>query len=179
MTDAAIVTGAAGAIGQAIVGRLADAGFPVLLVDRDEAVHDLAAQLGDDRAAACAADLGGEDPAKAVVAALDERGWRPRVLVNNAGINRDARAAKMEEADFAAVIRVDLVGPARLAEELRPHMPDGSAIGSPPGRRSAASARATTSPPRRGSSASRDAWPNAGRHRSGSMRWRPGWSTRR
>jgi 3-oxoacyl-[acyl-carrier protein] reductase len=130
MSDAAVVTGAAGALGRAIARRLAREGLVLLLVDRDEAVAAVAQELAADgtTAAACTADLGAPEPAPPIIAVLDERGWRPRVLVNNAGINRDARAAKMSEDDFAAVIRVDLLGPARLADALRPRIPDGGAV---------------------------------------------------
>ena len=130
MSDAAVITGAAGALGTAIARRLARADLAVLLVDRDESVGALAAELAAEGAAAapCTVDLGGGEPSAPVLAALGEHGWRPRLLVNNAGINRDARAAKMSEHDFAAVIRVDLLAPARLAEALRPQIPDGGAV---------------------------------------------------
>ena len=50
---------------------------------------------------AVVADL--TDPAgcAAVADALRARGWTPSVLVNNAGINRDARAESMTDEDFA------------------------------------------------------------------------------
>jgi 3-oxoacyl-[acyl-carrier protein] reductase len=130
MSDAAVVTGAAGALGRAIARRLARDGLAVLLVDRDESVGAVAAELaaGGAAAAPCPADLGAPEPSAPVLAALDEHGWQPRVLVNNAGINRDARAARMSEREFAAVIRVDLLAPARLAQALRPRIPDGGAV---------------------------------------------------
>jgi NAD(P)-dependent dehydrogenase (short-subunit alcohol dehydrogenase family) len=126
VTDAAVITGAAGALGRAFAARLGREGLGLLLVDRDPRVAAVADGLGG--AVPCVADLAAADAATPVVAALDDHGWRPRVLVNNAGINRDARAMKMTEEDFAAVIRVDLVGPARLTEALRPYMPEGSAV---------------------------------------------------
>jgi NAD(P)-dependent dehydrogenase (short-subunit alcohol dehydrogenase family) len=125
VTAAAIVTGGAGALGRAIGGRLREAG-EVLLVDLDEAgLRDVADRLG---AAHLALDLVAPGAPNRIQHALQRRGWEPRVLVNNAGINRDARATEMSDDDFRAVVHVDLVAPARLALGLRPHMPAGSAI---------------------------------------------------
>jgi len=128
--DAAVVTGAARALGRAIAERLAQDDLAVLLIDRDERVHGIADELAAEgaRAAACVVDLGASDPASPIAEALDDHRWRPWVLVNNAGINRDARAAKMTDDAFASVIRVDLLGPARLAEALHPLITRGGAI---------------------------------------------------
>jgi NAD(P)-dependent dehydrogenase (short-subunit alcohol dehydrogenase family) len=51
-----------------------------------------------------------------------------RALVNNAGITRDARIGKMAEADFRAVIRVNLGGAYLLTRELLDAFADGGAI---------------------------------------------------
>jgi NAD(P)-dependent dehydrogenase (short-subunit alcohol dehydrogenase family) len=50
------------------------------------------------------------------------------VLVNNAGITRDARADAMDVDDFRLVVRVNLVAPLRLAEAVADRLPDGGAI---------------------------------------------------
>jgi 3-oxoacyl-[acyl-carrier protein] reductase len=130
VTAAAVVTGGAGALGRAIAERLGRDGLAVLLVDLDERSTHAAVTLADGGvpAAGCSADLSDRAAPKRVLAALQERGWTPRVLVNNAGINRDARATRMTDPEFATVVRVDLVGPARLADALRPRMPDGGAV---------------------------------------------------
>jgi NAD(P)-dependent dehydrogenase (short-subunit alcohol dehydrogenase family) len=122
---AAIVTGGAGALGRAIGERLKALG-EVLLVDLDE--ERLAGVARDLGAAHLALDLAAADAPERVLAALAGRGWEPRVLVNNAGINRDARATKMTDDDFRAVVRVDLVAPARLALGIQPHMRPGAAV---------------------------------------------------
>lgn len=126
MSAVAVVTGGAGALGRAIARRLARDGMALLLVDRDEGVHEAADAL-DGLARACVADLADERGTDVVIAAVRELGG-PRVLVNNAGINRDARALEMGAEDFAAVVRVDLVAPARLAQALEPQLEDGGAI---------------------------------------------------
>ena len=50
------------------------------------------------------------------------------MLVNNAGITRDARATKMEESAFAAVIEINLVAAMRLTLALEPRYRDGAAV---------------------------------------------------
>jgi NAD(P)-dependent dehydrogenase (short-subunit alcohol dehydrogenase family) len=52
----------------------------------------------------------------------------PSVLVNNAGITRDARADAMDVDDFRLVVRVNLVAPLRLAEAVADQLPDGGTI---------------------------------------------------
>ena len=118
----AIVTGAAGGLGGRIGERLADAGHDLLLVDLDPAVEEAAAARG---ARAVVADLTKPEGVEAVVAAAGEE---VAVLVNNAGITRDARATKMTEADFAAVIEINLVAAMRLTLALEPHYRDGAAV---------------------------------------------------
>jgi NAD(P)-dependent dehydrogenase (short-subunit alcohol dehydrogenase family) len=118
----AIVTGAAGGLGGRIAERLAAAGHELLLVDLDPAVEEVAAAA---RARSVVADL---TKAEGVAAVLDAAGDDVAVLVNNAGITRDARAAKMEEAAFAAVIEINLVAAMRLTLALEPRYRDGAAV---------------------------------------------------
>jgi NAD(P)-dependent dehydrogenase (short-subunit alcohol dehydrogenase family) len=118
----AIVTGAAGGLGGRIGERLAAAGHELLLVDLDPAVAEVAAAQG---ARAVSADLTKADGVEAVVAAA---GDDVAVLVNNAGITRDARATKMSEADFSAVIEINLVAAMRLTLALEPRYRDGAAV---------------------------------------------------
>ncbi len=118
----AIVTGAAGGLGGRIGERLAEAGHDLVLVDLDPAVEEVAAAAG---AGAVVADLTKADGVDAV---LDAAGDDVAVLVNNAGITRDARAVKMSEADFAAVIEVNLVAAMRLTLALEPRYRDGAAV---------------------------------------------------
>jgi NAD(P)-dependent dehydrogenase (short-subunit alcohol dehydrogenase family) len=118
----AIVTGAAGGLGGRIGERLAGAGHELLLVDLDPAVEDVAAGQG---ARAVVADLTAPEGVEAVLAAA---GNDVAVLVNNAGITRDARAVKMSEEDFAAVIEVNLVAAMRLTLALEPRYREGAAV---------------------------------------------------
>jgi NAD(P)-dependent dehydrogenase (short-subunit alcohol dehydrogenase family) len=122
MAGTAIVTGAAGGLGGRIGERLAAAGHELLLVDLDPAVADVGAAAG---ARAVVADLTKADGVDAV---LDAAGDDVAVLVNNAGITSDARATKMSEADFAAVIEINLVAAMRLTLALEPRYRDGAAV---------------------------------------------------
>jgi 3-oxoacyl-[acyl-carrier protein] reductase len=118
----AIVTGAAGGLGGRIGERLAAAGHELLLVDLDPAVEEVAAAAG---ARAVVGDLTKVEGVAAVVAAAGED---VAVLVNNAGITRDARATKMSEADFRAVIEINLVAAMRLTLALEERYSDGASV---------------------------------------------------
>jgi 3-oxoacyl-[acyl-carrier protein] reductase len=118
----AVITGAAGSLGDAIARRLALDRFELLLVDRAESLDARASELG---ASACRADITSPTGLDAVANATS---GRVDCLINNAGINRDGRATKMTDEDFLAVIGVDLVAPARLAERLRPALSGGSVV---------------------------------------------------
>jgi NAD(P)-dependent dehydrogenase (short-subunit alcohol dehydrogenase family) len=132
VSDAAIITGAAGSLGRSIAARVARDVGCVLLVDLpsdalDGAADELRAGF-DGVVSTVGCDITAADAPEAIMGELRAQGAVPRILVNNAGINRDARAVKMTEEQFRAVVRVDLIAPARLAQELAPEMPDGSAI---------------------------------------------------
>lgn len=111
----ALVTGASGGIGAAIARALHAQGAAVALSGtRRDVLEALAAELGE-RAHACPADL--RDPAASdpLVAAAEAAAGPLFILVNNAGLTRDGLAMRMKDADFAAVLEVDLAAPFRLA----------------------------------------------------------------
>jgi 3-oxoacyl-[acyl-carrier protein] reductase len=126
----AVVTGAAGSLGRAIARRLAGDGHRLLLVDVADGVRAVAEEMRRDSHAAesCIADLGVPEGSAAVSAAVGQADAELSVLVNNAGVNRDARAGKMTEREFRMVVRIDLIGPARLSLALRDQMADGGSI---------------------------------------------------
>ncbi|MER7049135.1 1,6-dihydroxycyclohexa-2,4-diene-1-carboxylate dehydrogenase [Streptomyces jumonjinensis] len=78
----AVVTGAAQGIGLAVARRLAAESADVVLVDRSETVHEIAAELGG---LAVVADLERYEGAEAAVAAAHARHGRIDCLVNNVG----------------------------------------------------------------------------------------------
>jgi NAD(P)-dependent dehydrogenase (short-subunit alcohol dehydrogenase family) len=119
----AIVTGAAGAIGRAVAARLAADGRRLVLVDMAEDVEDVAAGLPG--AVGCVADITAPGAAERIAEAAGEP---PALLVNNAGVTRDGRAARLTAEDFRAVVRVNLAAPLRLALDLAGRLADGGAI---------------------------------------------------
>ena len=126
MSEAAVVTGAARGLGRAIATRLATDGGRVILVDVDPSVQEAEIAGEGAQATAVVADItepAGRDAVRAAVA-----DGPLHALVNNAGILRDNRIVKMQEADFLAVIRVNLGGAHELTRALLDVLAEGSAI---------------------------------------------------
>ncbi|KKX31595.1 2-dehydro-3-deoxy-D-gluconate 5-dehydrogenase KduD [Rhizobium sp. LC145] len=106
----AIVTGANTGLGQAIAVALAGAGADVALVGRSsmaETEAAIAAQ-GRGRSHMIKADLSTIEPAGEVIDAALAWTGRADILVNNAGIIRRADAIDFTEADWDAVMDVNL-----------------------------------------------------------------------
>jgi len=109
----AVVTGAARGIGRAIAERLAAAGAEVFVADRDEAEGEVTAKaIAAAGGKARFVKLDVTDPAMIVeaVEAIYRQHGRVDVLVNNAGIVRNAPATEMSFDDWKAVIDIDLGG---------------------------------------------------------------------
>ncbi len=112
---AALVTGATGGIGAATARALHARGARVALTGRRAAELDaLAAELGG-RALAVPADLADPAAPAALVERVESGFGALDILVNNAGLTRDMLALRMGDADWAAVLEVDLTAPFRLA----------------------------------------------------------------
>ena len=111
----ALVTGASGGIGAAIARALHAQGAVVALSGtRRDALDTLAAELGE-RAHVCTADLRDASEPDALIAASEQAAGPLHILVNNAGMTRDMLALRMRDADWQAVLDVDLSAPFRLA----------------------------------------------------------------
>ena len=103
-----IVTGGAQGIGEACVRRFAREGAQVVIADIDDARGAaLAAELGG---VYLHCDVGNKAQVDALVAQAMAAHGRIDVLVNNAGIFKAADFLDMTEADFDAVLRVNLKG---------------------------------------------------------------------
>jgi 3-oxoacyl-[acyl-carrier protein] reductase len=111
----ALVTGASGGIGAAIARTLHAQGAAVVLSGtRRQALDALAGELGE-RGFVCPADLAQPDQAEALIEAAEQAAGPLAILVNNAGLTRDTLALRMSDADWAAVLELDLSAPFRLA----------------------------------------------------------------
>jgi NAD(P)-dependent dehydrogenase (short-subunit alcohol dehydrogenase family) len=109
----AIVTGAARGIGQACAQRFAAEGARVVLADilQDEgeaSAEAIRAAGGEASFVAC--DTGDASQARALIDTTVSRHGGLDVLVNNAGISTIADFLEVTEADFDAVLRVNLKG---------------------------------------------------------------------
>ncbi|MGA8543815.1 MAG: 3-oxoacyl-ACP reductase FabG [Mycobacterium sp.] len=108
----AVITGGAQGLGFAIAARFVAEGARVVLGDVNlEATEAAATQLGgDDVAAAVRCDVTSGADVDALVASAVDRFGGLDVMVNNAGITRDATMRKMTEEEFDQVIAVHLKG---------------------------------------------------------------------
>lgn len=106
----AIVTGAAQGIGLEIARVLHAGGASVVLADLDAAAATAAAASLGDGALGVGTDVTDESDVDTLVARTIERFGRLDVMVNNAGITRDASLKKMTVDNFDAVITVHLRG---------------------------------------------------------------------
>ncbi|HEU4749442.1 MAG TPA: SDR family oxidoreductase [Acidimicrobiia bacterium] len=125
----AVVTGAAGGIGQALCRRLAEAGHAVVAVDFSPRLEDVVAGLESNgvNVQPVQADLTTAAGVEEVAKVTQAMGGL-EVLVNNAGITRDSRLVNLGEDDFEAVIAVNLGAAYRLTLALIPQLPIGSIV---------------------------------------------------
>ncbi|MFF7864956.1 2,3-dihydro-2,3-dihydroxybenzoate dehydrogenase [Streptomyces qaidamensis] len=109
----ALVTGAAGGIGGAVVRALAEQGTAVAAVDRDEgALHRCVAELSGSGlpVTACPADVTDADEVEAAVATAEERLGPVEYLVNAAGLLRTGPVRELSPRDWAEMFAVNAAG---------------------------------------------------------------------
>ncbi len=130
----AVVTGGANGIGRATVSRLAESGAQVAVWDREtEAANTLVAELRARtlHVEAYTVDVTRRESVEAAAAATAARFGGIDILINNAGITRDAQLARVKdgtvtgglsEADFDAVIDVNLKGVFTCTQVIVPYL---------------------------------------------------------
>jgi NAD(P)-dependent dehydrogenase (short-subunit alcohol dehydrogenase family) len=130
----AIVTGAAAGLGRSHALALAARGARVVVNDFGGDVHGTGGSSEPaERVAEEIRQAGGEamshgasvanaEQVAHMVAAVMERWGRVDILINNAGILRDASFAKTTLADFRTVLDVHLLGSAICSQAVWPHM---------------------------------------------------------
>lgn len=129
----AVVTGAAGSIGMAVVTRLLDAGARVAMVDLNrDALTDAQAQLGPgvaDRVLSIAADVADEAQAASYIARTVETFGRIDMLFSNAGNDGPILPVQDYPVDmFDSIQRVHVRGTFLALRNTMPHLPDDGRI---------------------------------------------------
>ena len=118
--QAAIVTGAARGIGEAIAARFAAEGAKVLLVDALPLVEETAKRLGQAALVQSVTDRdAGALIAKAALAAFG----RIDILVNNAGVGGSKRLMDSDDALIDRIIDTNLASMLRVTRAIAPHLP--------------------------------------------------------
>ncbi len=121
----AIVTGAAQGIGQAIAATLSQEGARLVVSDiQEEASIAAAKQLTatGQEAIAVAVNVADDASVKAMVEKVLSSWEKIDILVNNAGITRDALLIRMKEADWDAVLDINLKGVFHCTKAVLPTM---------------------------------------------------------
>lgn len=110
----AIVTGGASGIGKSVVTSLAQRGVNVAVADYQfETAEKVAAEISKStgtKAIAVKVDVSDLEQAQAMAETVLKEHEKIDILVNNAGITRDDLIIRMPEADWDAVINVNLKG---------------------------------------------------------------------
>jgi 3-oxoacyl-[acyl-carrier protein] reductase len=106
----AVITGGAQGIGLAIARRFAANGARIVLGDLNEAQAKEAASALDTDAIGVGCNVTSAEDVAALLAAAAAAFGTPDIMVNNAGITRDATMRKMTEQQFDDVIDVHLKG---------------------------------------------------------------------
>lgn len=121
MTDftglTALVTGGASGIGLATARLLAQRGAQVAVLDLAGAAESVPEPL-----TGFAADVTDDASVRAAVAAVVERFGGLDVVVNNAGIGAQGTVADNDDAEWARVLDVNVIGMARVTRAALPHL---------------------------------------------------------
>jgi NAD(P)-dependent dehydrogenase (short-subunit alcohol dehydrogenase family) len=126
----ALITGAAGSIGAATARLFAAEGARLVLADREaEPLHALAAELGDEVAAAAVTDVTDSAQVRAAVALAGERFGGLDVAFANAGVfGTHASVVDYPEDEFARVLTVNVLGVFHVAKHALAVMNSGGSL---------------------------------------------------
>ena len=120
-----LITGAGGGIGSALARAFLARGATIAAVDREPALlKQLVASAGIDvaRLLPFSFDLSATEQISGLVDQIIARAGRVEVLINNAGINRPGPADEVNEADWDAILAVNLKACFFLAQAVARHM---------------------------------------------------------
>lgn len=122
--EVAIVTGGASerGLGRAIAGLFAEHGARVAVLDLDgSGAERVARELGKGHMGR-ACDVTSHEQVEAAFSEVGEELGSPTILVNNAGITQPKRIDEIEEADYEAVLDVNLRGTFLCSKSVLPHL---------------------------------------------------------
>ena len=126
-----VVTGGAAGIGKATAARFVEAGARVVLCDVNAELGAATASSLGEQASFYKLDVSNRQQVGGVIDEIVQKYGRIDVLVNNAGITRDAQLLKMQdgqvvkqmsEADFDLVVSINLKGVFNCTQAAVPHM---------------------------------------------------------
>ncbi len=121
----AIITGGARGIGFAAAKRFGEEGAKVVIADFDE-VQGLKSEeilkQANIEATYVQVDVSNEKSVSDMVRKVKERYGKIHILLNNAGITRDALLIKMKQEDFQRVLDVNLTGVFHCTQAVAPIM---------------------------------------------------------
>ncbi|KIL53143.1 3-oxoacyl-ACP reductase FabG [Jeotgalibacillus campisalis] len=121
----ALITGGASGIGKAATELFLEQGARVVIADyNQEQGEQLISALEHHQANVvfCRTDVSKADQAKAAVAFTIEQYGRLDILINNAGITRDAMFTKMTEEQFDEVLDINVKGLFHMTQAALPYL---------------------------------------------------------
>ena len=122
----ALITGASGGIGEAFAGILAEEGWDLVLVARNEdelrRVAGVLQAATDTTAHVLPFDLAQAGAGGKLIKALQRRGWMPEVLINNAGFGLNGRAMELDVDRQLRMIDLNVRTLTELSLRLLPQM---------------------------------------------------------
>ena len=119
----ACITGASSGLGRRAAIALAGAGARVVgVARREDALQDMVAEIGSDRAAYVQADIARRDDLPALVDAVSAPFGAPDILVHAAGINTRETADAVTSEGWDTTLTLNLSAPFFLSQALVPAM---------------------------------------------------------
>jgi len=124
-----VLTGASSGLGAEVAAHFAAKGFAVamnyIIEAESQKIYDrIASEVGEERIMRYRADVADRDEVRSMFDAVIERFGRVDILVNFAGINRDAPFLEMTDEQWDSVISAHLRGHFVCSQEYVFHNPD-------------------------------------------------------
>lgn len=124
-----VLTGASSGLGEAAAKHFARKGYRVVLSyiiddDAERVNREIATEVGDNKVIKCKADVANREQVRAMFDVTIEVFGRVDILINFAGINRDAPFTELTDDMFDSVVAAHLRGTFVCSQEFVFHNPD-------------------------------------------------------